>query len=171
MKNHLRNSFVTLAAFAFPILGSASDCESNGAVADLERIQAQRKAFNQAIVEKDDRAIGNILREDVILLTGTDSDLFADRNAQVAIWQEDFASEERAIYERTAQCVRVSGVAPVAMEYGVWRGQRVADEDSFAAGSYAAKWRKEDGEWRLEAELFSTETCAGDFCPGKATQN
>jgi hypothetical protein len=34
-----------------------------------------------------------------------------------------------------------------------------------SAGVYAAKWRRVDGAWLLEAELFATEACGGDFCP------
>lgn len=33
------------------------------------------------------------------------------------------------------------------------------------AGSYSAKWRRDDGAWRLEAEIFSTESCGGTYCP------
>jgi hypothetical protein len=67
-------------------------------------------------------------------------------------------------------CVRVSEAFPVALESGHWRGERQGQADasgakSFAAGSYAAKWRRVDGTWLLEAELFSTEDCGGDFCP------
>jgi hypothetical protein len=66
---------------------------------------------------------------------------------------------------RTTECVRVSEAFPVALESGRWRGERDANAANFAAGAYAAKWRRVDGTWLLEAELFSTEACGGDFCP------
>ena len=56
-------------------------------------------------------------------------------------------------------------VYPVALEYGTWRGEKPDGAASFAAGSYAAKWRTVDGLWRLESEIFATEDCGGDFCP------
>ena len=131
---------------------------------DAAAVRSQRQAFNQAIADQDDEVIAAVLAEDVILVTGTDSDLFDDRDAQVAIWKDDFLLDDRAIYVRTTKCVRVSGVYPVALELGAWRGERIDDAASVAAGSYSAKWRKVEGQWLLEAEIFSTETCSGSFC-------
>lgn len=128
-------------------------------------ITAARAAFNQAIAEKDIGAIRAVLAEDVLLVTGTDSIVFNRRSAQLPIWQADFEADERAIYERTAKCVSLSPLLPIALETGTWRGVRTDDANDFAAGSYAAKWRKIDGAWRLEAEIFSTESCGGSFCP------
>lgn len=128
-------------------------------------VYAARAAFNQAIAEKDISAIRGVLAEDVLLVTGTDSTVFNGRSAQLSIWRTDFEAAERAIYERTTTCVSISPLIPIALETGTWRGVRTDDENDFAAGSYAAKWRKFDGTWRLEAEIFSTESCGGSFCP------
>jgi hypothetical protein len=62
----------------------------------------------------------------------------------------------------------VSPVAPVALEYGTWRGERETSTGDFAAGSYVAKWREQNGRWRLESEIFATEACGGGFCPATA---
>lgn len=129
-------------------------------------VYAARAAFNQAIAEKNITAIRGVLAEGVLLVTGTDSTVFNGRSAQLSIWQTDFEAAERAIYERTTTCVSISPLLPIALETGTWRGARTDDANDFAAGSYAAKWRKIDGAWRLEAEIFSTEDCGGSFCPG-----
>jgi hypothetical protein len=108
------------------------------------------------------------MQENILLVTGSASEVFAGRAAQLLLWQKDFETPERAVYVRTTMCVRVSEAFPVALESGHWRGERQAGASgarSFAAGSYAAKWRRVDGTWLLEAELFSTEDCGGDFCP------
>jgi len=172
MKQHLVRILLTGLLVAAAIPSEAADCEdAGGDPADAEAIRAQRLAFNLAIAEKNADLIENILDEDVILVTGTDSDLFGDRDDQVAIWRDDFATEDRAIYVRTTGCLRVSGVAPVALETGTWRGETVSDARVFAAGSYAAKWRKVKKQWRLEAEIFSTESCGGRFCPAEPERN
>lgn len=131
-------------------------------------IRLARAAFNDAIRDKDLAAIAALLAEDVTLITGTDSTLFNGREAQLAIWREDFEADTRAIYDRTTECVSVSAVFPIAFETGSWRGVSTDDAATFAGGIYSAKWRKVDGAWQLEAEIFSTEICGGSFCPADA---
>ena len=143
----------------------ALSCESAGDAAEIDAVHAQRAAFNAAIAAEDLETIAAVLHENVLLVTGTASEVFSGRAAQVALWQDDFAESERAVYLRTPECVRVSAEFPVALETGRWRGEWEGDPGRFAAGAYAAKWRRVDGAWLLEAELFATEACGGDFCP------
>ncbi len=115
--------------------------------------------------------IADVLADDVVLVTGTDSVVFAGREAQLATWRDDFVDVRRAVYVRTPDCIRVFSVTPIALEYGRWRGEREVARENFAIGRYTAKWRRIDGAWRLEAEVFATEACAGDFCPDAALAN
>lgn len=164
--NELRKICVSVLCLALlSAQARAETCEDFGDDAAIERILAQREAFNQAIAKKDIEAIGSVLHENVILITGTNSEVFEGREAQLALWQDDFDSVQRAVYIRKSHCVRVSSMAPIAMEYGVWRGVRGNDRDDFAAGDYAAKWRRVSETWRLESEIFATESCGGAFCP------
>lgn len=144
---------------------SAKACTSVGHPSEIDAVQARRAAFNEAIRVRDIDTIAATLHENVILVTGTASEVHAGRAAQLLLWRGDFESANRAVYVRTTDCVRVSGVFPVALESGHWRGERESDARNFAAGAYAAKWRLVDGAWLLEAELFSTEACGGEFCP------
>lgn len=136
--------------------------ESDPAVAG---VLAARTAFNKAIADKNIDAIAAVLAEDVLLVTGTGSDIFTGRAAQLPLWEEDFAADHRVLYERTSGCVSVSPLRPIALETGAWRGVNTANADDFAAGTFAAKWRVIDGAWRLEAEIYSTESCGGSYCP------
>lgn len=123
-----------------------------------------RQAFNAAIRDADLAAIEAVLAPDVVLVTGTDSDLFQGREAQLAVWRSDFEerANDRMVYVRTPECVERSDLVPIALEHGRWRGEGPAG--AFAAGRYTAKWRRE-GTWRIEAELFMTTTCGGEGCP------
>jgi ketosteroid isomerase-like protein len=143
----------------------AQTCENPGDSAAAEQIREQRITFNTAIGRADIAGLESILHENIVLITGTNSDIYLGRDAQVNLWKEDFAQAERAVYVRTSDCIRVSPLVSIAMETGSWRGVFNTDADSFAAGSYAAKWRKQDGAWLLESEIFATEACGGDFCP------
>ena len=160
-----------LITFLIPMTTLASDqgCTNNGDPVAVENVRSLRKEFNLAIAEKDIQSIENVLHENVLLITGTDSNLYKGINAQLAIWREDFASVDRAVYVRTPRCIRVSSAVSVALEYGTWRGEREISTESFAAGSYAAKWRKVNGRWHLESEIYATETCGGEFCPTKVS--
>lgn len=132
---------------------------------DAAGIHARRTEFNEAIAARRIEAIADVLADDVVLVTGTDSDVIAGREAQLETWRDDFRNARRAVYVRSPDCIRVFNVTPIALEYGRWRGEREGAPENFATGRYTAKWRRIDGKWRLEAELFATEACAGDFCP------
>lgn len=132
---------------------------------DAAGIHARRTDFNEAIAARRIEVIADVLADDVVLVTGTDSEVLAGREAQLATWRDDFRNARRAVYVRSPDCIRVFNVTPIALEYGHWRGEREAARENFATGRYTAKWRRIDGRWRLEAEVFATEACAGDFCP------
>jgi len=165
MKNLAGLSLLFVLLNPLTTLASGQDCANEGDPAAVESVRAQRQAFNQAIAGKDLSGVEQVLHQNVLLVTGTNSDVYSGLEAQVAIWRDDFTDPDRAVYVRTPRCIRVSAVVPVALEYGSWRGERPTREGEFAAGSYAAKWRKVDGNWQLESEIFATEACGGGFCP------
>lgn len=161
------NLFVLILCLLAAGTSSASgpQCSHSGDIGEIDEVQNQRQLFNKAIVDKDIQAIESVLHDEVILITGTDSDVYTGKEAQLAIWSSDFSKPDRAVYVRTPACIRVSPVYPVALEYGTWRGEKPDGAGSFAAGSYAAKWRMVNDLWTLESEIFATEDCGGDFCP------
>ena len=128
-------------------------------------VQEARAGFNKAILEKDIDGVAAVLADDVVLISGTDSLQFAGRNAQLELWREEFARDDRLIYDRSPACVTVSKLYPIAMEIGEWRGSRSAGDENFVGGSYSAKWRKVDDRWVIEAETFITTACGGALCP------
>ncbi len=164
MQNYPSTVFLCFTLACLPALGWSQQCDDQDGSMAAE-ISIKRQAFNQAILDKDIAAIESVLHEQVILVTGTDSLVFLGAEAQLALWADDFTDPDRAVYTRTPHCLRVSEIAPVALEFGNWRGVMPSGPDDFAAGSYAAKWRSTDKGWRLESEIFATEACGGDFCP------
>ena len=132
---------------------------------DVAAIHAARAAFNRAIAVKDAGAIRAVLAKDVFLISGTDSSTIIGRDAQVAVWQEDFDADHRAIYVRTPTCVSLSPLAPIAIEIGTWRGVDTRSRNDEMAGVYTAKWRLTADGWQLEAEIFATQSCSGSYCP------
>lgn len=144
-----------------PVAANERECPGGPAVAEIE---AQREAFNAAIEFGELDVIERVLAADVVLIAGTHSDRFLDRAAQLEIWREEFdRNRDRLVYVRTPACIRLSSIGPMASERGTWRGENASGD--FASGSYTAKWRRIEGDWQLEAEVFMTEDCGGDGCP------
>lgn len=119
-------------------------------------IRARRATFNRAIAEGDAATIGPILARDCIMVTGTDSAVIAGRNAQVKVWNREFAAPNRLIYDRKPATITASPVEPIALEQGEWRGHEKATGAFAASGIYTAKWRDAAGQWVIEAEIFVT---------------
>jgi ketosteroid isomerase-like protein len=123
-------------------------------------IRARRAAFNRAIADGDAAAIGPILARDCVMVTGTDSAVIAGRNAQVKVWQREFAAGKsgsgRLIYTRLPTAITVSPVEPIALEQGEWQGVEQGAAAPAASGVYTAKWREVGGQWVIEAEIFVT---------------
>jgi ketosteroid isomerase-like protein len=146
-------------------LAQAATACSDGSVAVA--VEAQRAAFNEAIRLGNAEAIRDILAADVVLVAGTHSDLFMGRAEQMKLWREEFtAAPDHVVYVRTPGCITPSDITEMAMEDGRWQGKKANGD--FATGRYTAKWRLIDDAWRLEAEIFMTESCSGEFCPSPA---
>lgn len=128
-------------------------------------VTTAREAFNKAIVEGQPEGVAEALAEDVLLVTGTDSDVYRGREAQVDIWAEDFKDPDRIVYIRTPNCLSASSLYPIAMEFGTWRGAVPGDDANTLTGRYSAKWREAQDQWRLEVETFITLGCTGALCP------
>ena len=118
-------------------------------------IRLRRADFNRALKDGDLSAIGPILARDAILVAGTDSAVLSGRKAQLLAWKREFAAAERIVYERLPTRIILSSAEPLAFEHGAWRGATAAGR-AIASGAYTAKWRRIDGDWMIEAELFLT---------------
>lgn len=119
-------------------------------------IRLRRAAFNRALADADLAAIGPILGQDAILVTGTDSAILSGRKAQLQAWKREFAAAVRTIYIRTPETILASSVEPIALEHGHWQGVAAPTGQPLASGSYTAKWRAIGTDWVLEAEIYLT---------------
>ena len=139
-----------MAMAALPAKGSAMT-----ATADLA-IRLRRASFNRALADADLAAIGPILAQDVVMVTGTDSGVITGRKAQLMAWKREFAAPDRSIYTRTPDTILASPIEPIAFEHGHWQGVAASSGILIASGAYTAKWRQIGSEWLIEAELYLT---------------
>lgn len=151
-----------LTEFVAAALIALSSASANAMPCTAEEVRAARDSFNNAIQDDDLDAMAAIFDEDVVLITGTDSDVFIGRGRQIKLWRSDVGDPNRLAYLRETTEVRLSPLYPIARESGLWKG--VAQSGDEVGGEYTAKWRCEGTRWLLEAEIFTTTRCSGALC-------
>ncbi len=129
-------------------------------------IRSARERFNLAIAEKDSKRIRLLLASTYHLITGR-SDQFHGAKEEENRWAELFQSDPTAVYHRTPREITANETWGIAEELGNWQGMYTANKTLInASGVYAAKWqRTRNGEWVLQAEVFTTLTCEGPCSP------
>ncbi len=129
-------------------------------------IRSARERFNLAIAEKDSKRIRLLLASTYHLITGR-SDQFHGAKEEENRWAELFQSDPTAVYRRTPREITANETWGIAEELGNWQGMYTVNGTPInASGVYAAKWqRTRNGEWVLQAEVFTTLTCEGPCSP------
>ena len=127
-----------------------------------DEIRAARERFNLAIAEKNVEAIRALLASSYHIVTGR-SEQSHGAEEEAKRWSVRFDSDPTTFYRRTTRDVTINEDWGMAEELGSWKGNyTVRGVLVHASGVYAAKWqRTEDGEWVLQAEMFTTVTCTG----------
>ncbi len=122
-----------------------------------EMIRNARERFNKAIKTKDAATIRMLLAPTYHIVTGR-SDQFHGADEEAARWASVFQSDPTAIYVRTTREITVNEAWGLAEELGNWKGSYTIDGQlANASGVYSAKWqRKTNGDWVLQAEMFTT---------------
>lgn len=144
---------------------SCCACAEEQEKQDVERIRAARADYNVAIADHDVDRILDFLDDDY-QITASLGQMSSGRDNEAEIWSGLFASREEVVYVRSPESIRVSDRYPLASESGTWEGRWVtANGVVQTGGSYAAMWRKVDGEWKVRTELFVALYCDGVDCP------
>lgn len=128
-------------------------------------IRAARAQSNDAIAAHDVSGIARHWRPDIHIVTSTAAQ-GTGREVNAARMAGQFARRPDTIYVRTAVAIDVFAEWAVASERGDWTG-RWTEPDGVVdiAGTYLAQWRKVDGTWYLQAELFVPTRCRGSaYC-------
>ena len=125
-------------------------------------LRTARERINLAIANQDVEVIRSLLASSYHIVTGRSAQNHgADEEA--ARWSEVFRGDPSVIYRRTPRQITINEDWGLAEEVGNWKGSYTADGNMInASGIYAAKWQSaEDGEWVLQAEVFTTLACSG----------
>lgn len=132
---------------------------------DEQMIREARARSNAAIAAHDPAAIGRVWMENVHVVTST-SVQASGRELNQQRMARQFANRPDTIYIRRPTEIDVYPQWAVASERGEWTGQWTEpDEALVIGGTYLVQWRRVDGQWLIQAELYVPTRCSGgSYC-------
>jgi ketosteroid isomerase-like protein len=133
--------------------------------ADERMIREARARSNAAIAAHDVPALAREWMDDVHVLSST-SNQTAGRAANQRRFATQFADRPDTVYVRTPSAIVVYEPWGVAAERGDWTGQWTEPDGAMTIGrTYRAQWRKIDGRWLIQGELYVPTHCRGSrYC-------
>jgi hypothetical protein len=160
-KTAFLHSIITVAVAAI-LFGELARSDAGS---DKEEIAAIRAESNEAIQRHDAEGIVILLDDQYQINTGSGLLSHGDREAEKENWAELFSERDDVVYVRTPTRIEVSSYLPRAAEFGDWVGNWTTENGPIeVGGSYSASWRKVDGNWKIQSEIFVTLFCNGDTC-------
>ena len=117
---------------------------------DEQTIRDLRKASNLAIANRDVAGLSKFWLDDFVQVWGNGTYL-AGKDTIIKVWKDMFSTKPETSFIRTPTEIIINDVdGTMAWEKGSWRGINTYSK----GGSYSAMWRKKDGEWKIQAELY-----------------
>jgi ketosteroid isomerase-like protein len=149
---------VAMAAWA--VAGVSAQAPS-----DERQIRNSRAQSNAAIEAHDVSAIARFWMDDVHITTSTSvqANGWAVNGSRMS---EQFKRRPDTNYVRTPSKIDVFAAWAVASERGEWVGRWTeADGPLEIRGTYLAQWRKVNGRWLIQSELYVPTQCkGGKYC-------
>jgi ketosteroid isomerase-like protein len=135
------------------------------AAPDEKLIRDARARSNAAIAAHDSPAMAQELMENFHIVSSTSAQT-AGRQAHQASMAEQFGRRPDVIYVRKPSTIDVNPRWSVASERGEWTGGWTEPDGKMEiGGTYLAQWRKVDGRWLIQAELYVPTHCKGSkYC-------
>lgn len=132
---------------------------------DEQLIRDSRAASNAAIAKHDTAGIARFWMDDIHITTSTSAHA-SGRAANLERMATQFQRRRNTIYRRTPSRVDVFSEWGVASERGEWVGRWTEPDGTVEiGGTYLAQWRKTDGGWLIQAELYVPTRCSGStYC-------
>lgn len=135
------------------------------ASADERLIREARSRSNAAIAAHDTTAIGREWMSDLHVASSTSTQI-QGRQANQQRMAEQFKNRPDTIWVRTPATIEVYSPWNVASERGEWVGRWTEPDGKLEiGGTYLAQWRKVNGQWLIQAELYVPTQCRGStYC-------
>ena len=149
------------ALFVAPLVARGQAAVRADSSADVRAIAAARARSNAAIARHDTAGIAREMMPDVSVVSST-SAMGTGVALNVSRMATQFARRPDTRWVRTPETIAVFDAWGVASERGQWIGTWTEpDGPMVIRGSYEAQWRRHDGIWRIQGELFVPLRCEG----------
>jgi len=139
-----KTSVVLIFALAVYSVVAQSDKQK-----DIVLIKEARAASNKAIAARDINVIASYWLDDFVQVRGNASHLVG-KDTIIASWKQLFNTDQKVSYVRNPDEIIISDNDTLAWETGKWIGIHSYSK----GGNYSAMWRKVNGGWKIQAELF-----------------
>jgi len=152
-------------ALAVVLMNTGAGATGSQMSTDETSIRAARARSNVAVAKHDVAGIAAHWMPDVHIVTSTSAQ-GTGREVNGLRMAEQFTRRPDTVYVRTPVTVDINTPWSVAAERGEWTG-RWTEPDGIVeiGGAYLAQWRKVDGAWLIQAELFVPTHCRGSaYC-------
>jgi ketosteroid isomerase-like protein len=117
---------------------------------DEELIRKARQSSNDAIAKQDVEGIAKFWLDDYVVIRGSGV-IEPGKETNKTEWRRMFKETPKTYFERIPSEIIISKNNPeMAWESGVWKGFNTYSK----GGRYSAQWKRKDGGWKIQAELF-----------------
>lgn len=132
---------------------------------DERLIREARARSNAAIASHDLDGIARAWMPDVHVVSSTSAQTAGSQANQQRMARQ-FEMRPDTVYVRTPRTIDVFASWSVASERGEWIGRWTEPDGKLEiGGTYQAQWRKIDGRWLIQAELYVPTHCRGnEYC-------
>ena len=132
---------------------------------DERLIRDARKRSNDAIAAHDLAGIAGAWMPDVHVVSSTSAQTAGSQANQQRMARQ-FEMRPDTVYVRTPRTIDVFTSWSVASERGEWIGRWTEPDGKLEiGGTYQAQWRRVDGRWLIQAELYVPTHCRGSkYC-------
>ena len=114
---------------------------------DLNYIREARAASNAAILQHDVEGVAKYCMKDIVVITG-EGGQYIGKNLLLKTFKKMFESPA-PIFERLPSEIIIAESGILAWETGSWNYK-----NEKLWGNYSAMWRKINGRWLTQSELF-----------------
>lgn len=132
---------------------------------DEQMIRVVRSQSNAAIAKHDLEGVAAAWMDDVHVVSSTSAQA-SGKSPNRERMAAQFTNRPDTIYVRTPATIEVYAPWNVASERGEWTGKWTEPDGALEiGGTYQAQWRKVNGRWLIQAELFVPTYCRGSkYC-------
>lgn len=129
--------------------------------ADDQLVRAARDRSNAAIAGHDLDGIASVWMDDVHVVSSTGAQT-AGKAANRQRMAAQFTNRPDTIYVRKPTAIDVYPSWNVASERGDWTGKWTEPDGAMEiGGTYQVQWRKINGQWLIQGELYVPTRCRG----------